>query len=142
LFLVNRITPLRASREEEILGMDLSQHRERAYNLGGGETFAAMRDAEPKAADAPPNVSRFSVIVDGADAAVLMERWRYLCMDHGSRPSADLVTVYGLVSTVRGNRFQFRNASPEQQEEVRKALESIFRDAGAGVTARIDIVRR
>lgn len=142
LWVVNRVTPVRASREEEILGMDLSQHRERAYNPGGGETFAASRDAEPRSADAPPNLARFSVVVEGADAAVLTERWRYLCMDHGVPPSAALVTVYSLVNTVRGGRFNFRGASPEQQEEVRRAIETVFRDLGPEVTARIDSVRR
>lgn len=143
LIIVNLITPVRAAREEEILGMDLSQHRERGYNVGGGETFAAARDAEPRAADAPPeNASRFTVMVEGADRGALIERWRYLCNDHGGKPSEALATVYGLVSTVRGNRFNFRGASPEKQEDVRRSLETLFRDLGPQVTARLDIVRR
>ena len=50
LIVLNVLFKFRASSDEEIIGMDLSQHRERAYALGGGEAMSAAAAilAEPR----------------------------------------------------------------------------------------------
>jgi len=50
LIVLNVLFKFRASSDEEIIGMYLSQHRERAYALGGGEAMSAAAAilAEPR----------------------------------------------------------------------------------------------
>lgn len=52
LRLVNAIAPLRVSKRDEGLGLDVSQHGEEAYVRGEG-ALLILRDALPTAAPAP-----------------------------------------------------------------------------------------
>lgn len=135
LALVNLITPVRATREEELVGLDLSQHSERAYAFGGGESFAAQSIAEPRAAAAPPITGeRFGVVLEGVDPAAMIDRWRNLCQE-GRATSAEFRDLYAQLTTVRGTRFRFRGNNKEQ---VRQSLARLFADLGQNVTARLE----
>lgn len=137
LALVNLVTPLRATRDEETTGMDLSQHRERGYALGGGEALAAAAVSlgDPRAASKPPTeATRFTVTLDGLPEAAMLERWRTLCQERSSEPGPDFKQVYAHVSTVRGTSFRFRGGD---QEAIRLSVERLFADMTAGVRARL-----
>jgi hypothetical protein len=102
LAIVNVIFKVRASQEEEMPGLDLSQHSERAYHIGAGEAVAYIA-REPRPANVPPIAhDRFTVAVEGVDPAVMVSHWRSLCQDHGVAPSAQFKTVYSNVSMIRG----------------------------------------
>ncbi len=135
LVVVNAITTLRARQDEEIVGMDLSQHTERAYLLGGGETVVSMR--EPRLATAPPPVTggRFTVTLSGIDVGAMTEHWRQLCQESNGTPSAEFKNVYARVSTIRGSSFRFRGGD---RELVRRSLEQLFKPVTAGVKATIE----
>ncbi len=138
LMAVNLLTPVRADRDEELIGMDLSQHRERAYALGGGEAVSAAAAAvasDPKAAQSPPRAThRFTIALEGLPEAAVVERWRSLCQSRGQVPSASFKSVYASLTTMRDNRFHFRGGDPEQ---TRAGIEKLFADMAPGVRATI-----
>lgn len=133
LMLVRVFTPLKASPADETVGMDLSQHRERGYNLlteGIGTTQL------PRAASAPPVFGgRFTVALEGLDPVAMMDRWRDLCREGRAESVAEFMAVYPNVTTVRGTRFRFRAGDAE---EARAALERLFADLGPAVRATIE----
>lgn len=134
LVAINAVSRLRASEEEEIPGMDLSQHSERAYHIGSGETIAYI-SREPRPANIPPMTwDRFTVAVEGVDPAEMTAHWRKLCQDNGGPPSGDFKNVYSKVSMIRGNRFRFRGGD---RESVRQSLEQLFKAVEPGATARL-----
>jgi hypothetical protein len=133
---LNAIFKFRASPAEEIIGMDLSQHRERAYALGGGEAVAAAAAvmAEPRPAARPPVLGhRFSVRIDNIPENLVAERWRRLCQENqGAQDgTAEFKTVYAGLATVRGTTFKFHGGQPDA---ARDALAKLFADTGAKVT--------
>ncbi len=135
LVAVNAITKVRATREEEVDGLDLSQHSERAYAFGGGET-AAVAGAEPKPAMSPPIFGeRFTVALDGVDAVAMMDRWRTLCQESSNPATPAFKDLYARVTTVRGSRFRFRGGD---REATRKQLQSLFADLGPEVHAKVE----
>jgi Amt family ammonium transporter len=134
LVVVNAITRVRADQDEEIIGLDLSQHSERAYAISGGESVAFVRLTEPKPALVPPVAGgRFSVALDGLDEQSLQEHWRSLCRTNGAASDA-FKEIYRHVTTIRGNSFRFRGGNREQ---IRTTLEGLFRQAFPKVQARI-----
>ncbi len=142
---VNLFTRVRAHIKDETLGLDLSQHSERAYVIGGGEGVAAAVLFEPRSASAPPvGGQRFDVVIDNADAARIEDRWRTLCRQStidGQPSHAGLNAIYPSLLTVRGNVFRFRSpngASPETPERVRAELERLF----ANLDAKARLVTR
>lgn len=135
LLFTNMIFRIRAVGEEEVVGLDLSQHSERAYALGGGETTPA-HVAQPKAAAAPPaSGARFSVLLEGLTPAQVTEAWRELC--RAPAASEEFKEVYRQLTTIRANRLRFRGGD---RERLRKAVETVFRGAkaGGGVSARVE----
>ncbi|MBX9735750.1 MAG: ammonium transporter [Phycisphaerales bacterium] len=140
LMVVNLIWPLRASPNEETLGMDLSQHRERAYVLSGGEAVAAAAAvmAEPRAADAPPaSIQRFTIVLDHVSEQQVERRWRELCRRISVDGNAvSTLTLTPTPITVRGTRFRFLTDGQHTPENVRTQLESLFSDLNA--KARIE----
>jgi hypothetical protein len=135
LVIVNSVTRVRADQQEEIVGIDLSQHSERAYVLGTGDSLAFVR--EPRAASAPPPVpgTRFTVALEGIDVDAMMDRWRALCQNGTTQHPPAFKTLYAQVSTVRGNRFQFRGGDPKQ---AKRDLEQLFKPLAANVSAHLD----
>ncbi len=135
LVVVNAITRVRADDDEEIIGLDLSQHSERAYAISGGESVAFVRLTEPKAASRPPiGGGRFSVALDGIDEQSVSEYWRRLCKVNGKPPTEVFRQIYQHVTTVRGNNFRFRGGN---REEIRVMLEGLFRETFPKVKARL-----
>jgi Amt family ammonium transporter len=133
LKLVALITPIRASKPDEIIGLDLSQHAERGYNL---LTDALGQSAEPRPAMSPPVVGeRFAIVLDGVDPVAMMDRWRDLCQDGRGSSVAEFKDVYPVVTTIRGTRFRFRGG---QRERIRASLLRLFADLGPAVSARIE----
>lgn len=134
LVIVNAITRVRADEHEEIIGMDLTQHSERAYALSGGESVAFVRLTEPKPAAKPPvSGGRFHIALDGIDEASVQEHWRSLCKANG-QAGPTFQEVYRHVTTLRGNTFRFRGGDREQ---IRRALEDLFRDTFPRARARL-----
>ncbi len=138
LIALNAVFKFRASSDEEIIGMDLSQHRERAYALGGGEAMSAAAAvlAEPRAANAPPVLGRrFAVTLDGASQSAIADRWRRLCQENqGANDGTEAFkTVYSGLATVRNNTFKFHGGEPEA---AREALGKLFADTGATATLK------
>ena len=136
LTVVNAIFKLRPATEDEILGMDLSQHSERAYAIGSEPIALAFNAVgEPKAAMVPPKFTdRFAIMLDGLDTDALSASWRSLCHVNGSPPTAAFKNVYAHFTTVRGNEFHFRSGD---RERIRCDVESLFKGMAPKVKARI-----
>ncbi|HSW46126.1 MAG TPA: ammonium transporter [Phycisphaerae bacterium] len=136
LTIVNAVFRLRPDTEDEIVGMDLSQHSERAYAIGG-EPIALAVDGigEPKPAMAPPvPTDRFAIALDNVDLEALSSYWRNLCQADGAPPTEEFKSVYRNFSTIRGNKFYFRSGD---RENVRRNMESLFKGVSANVKATL-----
>jgi ammonium transporter, Amt family len=140
LVLTNMVSRVRASPVDEQIGLDLSQHSERGYALGGGEAMAAAAHAgAPRAADAPPTeYRRYTVRLHGVDPAAVLTRWTRLCQLPPGERGPDFDLVYSRLSTVRSNYFRFRDGQSDQPEAVRSAVERLFKDLGGGVRATLE----
>ena len=134
LVVINAITRVRATQDEEIIGMDLSQHRERGYLLGGGEMLAFL--AEPKAANTPPKPlgGRFKVRLSGIDADAMTLRWRALCQNGHTPHPPYFESLYANVSVIRGTDFHFRGGD---RESARRELEELFKPVADVVSAKV-----
>jgi hypothetical protein len=97
------------SLEEEVDGLDLTEHGEVGFDYGpGSEGLAVSTGSEPRAAVAPRNgAAAFGVTVDGTDEATLIKAWSGLCQPHAT-PDPDFEAVYPYFTTVSGNTFRFR----------------------------------
>jgi hypothetical protein len=138
LVVINSLTKFRATQEEEIPGLDLSQHSERGYHIGAGEAVAIVSTREPRPANIPPvSWDRFTVRLDGVDPSLLAPQWRRLCQDTGATPSPQFREVYANMSTLRGNKFRFRSGDPQK---VRAALEQLFKPIAPTATATVEQV--
>ena len=135
LVFVNAVTRVRAGQNEEIEGMDLSQHSERAYAIGGGELVAYVGLKEPRPAVVPPTAeSRFAIALEDIDLDRMTVRWRDLCQDKGTAPSDEFRAVYGNLGTIRGTEFRFRGGD---RETMRRNLVKLFQPVSPGVRAEI-----
>lgn len=135
LMFINLFTRVRAEVDEEVAGLDLSQHSERAYSLGESEMVAAP-SAEMRSAMSPPTGERFVVRLDGIDADALIKYWRSLCQVHEGPVSPQFAAVYRLVTTVTGTRFRFRGGD---REAIRSNLEQLFRHVSPTVKAQVEV---
>lgn len=135
LVAVNAVTRVRAEQQEEIVGMDLSQHRERAYVMNGGDNVAFVR--EPRPASRPPAAAgnRFTVVLSNIDVDIMARRWRSLCQNGSTPHPPEFKELYAQVSMVRGNRFRFRGGDPHATQ---RSLEQLFRPVSATVRADLD----
>jgi ammonium transporter len=113
-----------AEAEEEVEGLDRMEHGETGFDFGYGYEVAAIAPpAEPRAAVVPPaGVGRFHIVVEGATNGDLIHAWSELCKPT-PEPDVDFKTVYPFVTTVQGNRFQFRGGD---QERMKAALQKLF----------------
>lgn len=135
LVVVNAITRVRADQEEEIMGMDITQHSERAYLIGGGENVAILAAREPRAASIPPaRTEAFTIELAGIELDSMTSRWRSLCQDNGSPVLPEFRAVYPHLATIKGTRFRFRGGDREQ---ARQGLEALFKASSARVSAKI-----
>ena len=116
--------------------MDISQHSERAYVLGGGDNVAFVR--EPRPAMAPPQAlpgRRFTLALAGIDAEAMTSRWRALCQNGKTPHPPEFQSIYSQVSTIRGNRFHFRGGDPSQ---AKRNLEQLFKPVASDVRATLE----
>jgi Amt family ammonium transporter len=135
LVVVNAVTRLRAGQDEEILGLDLSQHSERAYAMASGEEIAFVGLREPRPASTPPVVGgRFNVVLSGVEPTAMIERWRAMCQNGKAPASAEFKLVYSHLSTLRGSTFRFRGGDREQ---IRRSLEGLFKTIAPAATAKV-----
>jgi len=136
LIVINAFFKARAERDEEILGMDLSQHSERAYAIGGSEPVVVTSSSEPRAAMTPPvRGNRFTVSLEGVEPTAMMSRWRELCGTQAGPPSDAFKSIYSNVTTIRGNKFRFRGG---EREQMRRNLETLFKSVSPAAAARLD----
>ncbi len=114
------------SAEEELDGLDRSEHGEIGFDLGlAMESASAHATAEPRSAVVPPlGNGRFQVVVEGATNGDLIHAWSELCQPGDGCP-AEFKAVYPYVTTVQGNRFQFRGGD---REKMKENLQKLFQD--------------
>ena len=126
-----------ASDEDEIEGLDRVEHGETGFDFGLASEVAAVAGAAvPRAALIPPNSrGRFQVVVDGIPSAELSSTWNELCQPNGAL-SPEFKAIYPYLTTVQGNRFQFRGGD---RESLRDNLQRLFqRRFQAPVKVKLD----
>jgi Amt family ammonium transporter len=103
---------LEAQTENE--GLDRTQHGEVGFDAGMAyEQVPETPPTEPRPARVPPgSKGRFAVLLDGAAPQELMQTWSELCQAGPQPAPAELRAVYPFLTTVQGNRFQFRGGDP------------------------------
>jgi len=118
-----------ADDEEEVEGLDRIEHGETGFDFGLGYEVAAITSpVEPRAAIVPPNgVGRFHVVVEGASNGDLIHAWSELCKPTAA-PAPEFKAIYRYVTTVQGNRFQFRGGDKEEMKaNVQKLFEKLLK---------------
>lgn len=104
---------IRVSAEEELEGLDIGEHGNEAYFgflMAGERTTGGM---EPKPANFPPGDKRFAVVVEGVNNGDLLHAWSEMCQPGKVAEKHAFSEVYSNMTTVQGNRFQFRGGDPE-----------------------------
>ncbi|HKD37104.1 MAG TPA: hypothetical protein VKB78_09895, partial [Pirellulales bacterium] len=122
IFVGNRVGPT-----TELQGLDVPELGVVGYfnedpAAAKGSTSRAF--AEPRAAAAPPPASenRFSIVIEGTDAATVKVIWNELCQPSDRPSDPDFVAVYPLMTLIKGNRFRFRGGQPD---DVRARMERL-----------------
>ncbi|MSQ95857.1 MAG: ammonium transporter [Gemmataceae bacterium] len=113
-----------AEDEEEIEGLDRMEHGETGFDFGYGYEVAPLIDpAAPRAAIVPPaGMGRFRIIVEGANNGDLIHAWSEMCKPT-PEPEPEFKIIYPFVTTVQGNRFQFRGGD---QDRMKAAVQKLF----------------
>ena len=116
-----------AEDNEEIDGLDRTEHGETGFDFGYGYEVAPIgAPMEPRAALVPPIGSgRFKVVVDGINNGELMKAWSEMCLPNPD-PMPEFKAIYPNVTTVQGNRFQFRGGD---QEAMKQSIQKLFEKA-------------
>jgi len=111
---------------DEVEGLDRTEHGEVGFDLGlAMESVSAHAALEPRAAVVPPlGKGRFQVVVEGAQNGDLIHAWSEMCQPTGSCPP-EFKAVYPYVTTVQGNRFQFRGGD---RETMKDNLQRLFQE--------------
>lgn len=109
--------------DSEITGLDRTEHGEVGFDLGLAlESVGAPLHMEPRAAVKPPNgVTHFRIVVEGPSQESLIKAWSDLCQPSTSIPT-EFKAVYPHVTTVQGNRFNFRGGDKNQMRDQLKRL--------------------
>jgi ammonium transporter, Amt family len=125
VFVIDKVWGFNLDEKSETDGVDRSEHGETAFDLGAGMEMAAAAAPrrEPQPAEVPPNGRRhFTVVVEGVKPAELIGAWSSMCGSSAQTPSLEFRSVYPFVTTVQGNRFNFRGGDPVLMREAMKAL--------------------
>jgi Amt family ammonium transporter len=126
--------------KSEIDGLDQSEHGEVGFDFGPtlAETPSEAALHEPRPASVPPNGKRhFTVVVDGPSKGELMHAWSNLCQAGHAPPAPEFRAVYPFVTTVQGNRFNFRGGDPSL---MRETMQRLFQNRleGAAVQTHVE----
>ena len=122
--LIDLVMGFIVANDEEVQGLDRAEHGETGFDFGYAYEAAPMTDAaEPRAAIVPPNgVGRFKVVVEGTNNGDLIHAWSGLCQP-SAHPEPEFRAIYPFVTTVQGNRFQFRGGD---QQAMKDNLQKLF----------------
>jgi ammonium transporter len=122
----------------ETEGLDRAEHGEVGFDLGPALQEVSETPAhEPRAAAVPPNGKRhFTVVVEGPAKDELMHAWSALCQAGPQPPAEEFRAVYPYLTTVQGNRFNFRGGDPYH---LRDSLQRLFQDRLDGTAVRTHI---
>jgi ammonium transporter len=121
---VDQLIGFTVEAKEETEGLDRTEHGEVGFDLGLAlESVPEAPAHEPRPALVPPNgQKRFTVVVDGADAAELKRTWSDLCGAGTAPAPAEFRAVYPYMTTMQGNRFRFRGGDPKTMSENLRRL--------------------
>ena len=133
--LVRALFGFETSVSDESEGLDRTEHGETGFDFGMAME-ATIEESVPRAASAPPvQKGRFEVIVEGPPNADLLHAWSKLCQPSEKIPPAFQRAVYPYLTTVQGNRFQFRGGDPNLMRDNLKEL--LQQSLGTAVQARV-----
>jgi Amt family ammonium transporter len=137
-FVGNRVGPT-----TELQGLDVPELGVVGYfneDPAAAKGSLSRQIAEPRAATAPPPVSeiRFAIVIDGVEPGLVKAAWNELCQPKDAPADPDFVTVYPLMTLLKGNRFRFRGGNAE---EVRAIMERLLarRLPGKTIRARVEL---
>ena len=119
-------------------GVDRAEHGEVGFDLGlAMETVPEAPAPEPRPATVPPNGKRhFTVVIDGPPPRELLDAWSAMCQAGSKPPSPEFRSVYPFVTTVKGNRFNFRGGDPTL---MREAMLRLFQDSLNGTPVKVHV---
>ncbi len=120
-------------------GLDQSEHGEVGFDFGPSLAEMPSEAAlhEPRPASVPPNGKRhFTVVVDGPSKGELMHAWSNLCQANSAPPTTEFKAVYPYVTTVQGNRFNFRGGDPSH---MRETMQRLFQNRLEGAAVRTHV---
>jgi ammonium transporter len=109
--------------EDEVTGLDRTEHGEVGFDLGLAlESVGGPVSMEPRPAIKPPNgVTHFGIVVEGIPETTLMKAWSELCQPNKAVP-VEFKNVYPYLTTVQGNRFNFRGGDQQMMSDSLKRL--------------------
>jgi hypothetical protein len=138
VLLIDKVWGFGLDARAEGEGLDHVEHGEVGFDLSPALEMAPEAPRhEPRAAAAPPNGKRhFTVVVEGAAPGELIHAWSEMCQA-GQQPAPEFRAVYPYLTTVQGNRFNFRGGDPsEMRESMRRLFEN--RLGGAAIRTHVD----
>lgn len=110
--LVDATLGFTTDNKSETAGLDQTEHGEVGFDLSLAMEQATVPH-EPRSASRPPNgLKRFSIVVEGASEEELVHGWSDLCQVGDKPPTAEFKAVYPNLTTIQGNRFNFRGGDP------------------------------
>jgi hypothetical protein len=77
------------------------------------------------------------VVIDGVNNADLIRAWSALCQVGAAPPVQEFKAVYPYLTTVQGNRFQFRGGDPNI---IRENIARLFQNTlnNSAIHARVE----
>ena len=115
--LVDALVGFTTDEASETDGLDRSEHGETGFDIGLAMEAAGMdSSSEPRPANVPPAGKRYTVVVEGPTNGDLIENWAAMCQPGKSTP-AEFKEIYPYMTTVQGNRFQFKGGDPNVMKE-------------------------
>ena len=125
--------------KSETDGLDQSEHGEAGFDFGPSFAESPSEAAlhEPRPASVPPNGKRhFTVVVEGPSKSELLHAWSNLCQASATPPTEEFRAVYPYVTTVQGNRFNFRGGDPGHMREI---MQRLFQNRLEGAAVRTHV---
>ena len=115
----------RTNTQDEMEGLDQTEHGETGFDLGYATESITLEVAEPRSATSPkPQQGRFDLVIEGVAADEISKVWTSLCKPTDKPAPADFVQVYKSVTTFSGNRFRCRGTDAPA---VATRMESLFK---------------